>query len=286
MAASKQRASMSLKHRMATLSATYSSLKGLGHDLSRLKFEAIHSPTQAVLEGRSITLFGTNNYLGLTFDTQCIKAAIEATRAQGTGTTGSRIANGTYQGHRALEVQIAAFYGKRSAIVFSTGYTTNLGTICGLATPRDHLLIDKDSHASIYDGCQMSGAQTIRFRHNNAEDLAKRLDQLADKDGDKFIIVEGIYSMLGDHGALKEIAAVKREAPEGTYLIVDEAHSLGVLGANGRGKCEVDDVEADCDFIIGTFSKSMGTTGGFCVSDLENFDMLKFHRARTCSPRL
>jgi 8-amino-7-oxononanoate synthase len=144
-----------------------------------------------------------------------------------------------------------------------------------LAEKGDHLLIDADSHASIYDACKMSDAETTRFRHSNPEDLAKRLARLKGTPSDKLIIVEGIYSMLGDTAPLAEIAAVKREAGDNVYLMVDEAHSLGVLGASGRGKSQADGVEADCDYIVGTFSKSVGTTGGYCVSDVEGFEALR-----------
>jgi 8-amino-7-oxononanoate synthase len=222
-----------------------------------------------------VTLFGTNNYLGLTFDPACTDAAAVASRAEGSGTTGSRIANGSYGGHRALEAEIARFYGKKGCIVFSTGYVANLGMISAVTGKGDFLLIDADSHASIYDACRMSEAQTIRFRHNDPENLARKLERLKDEPGDKLIIVEGIYSMLGDTAPLAEFAAVRREAGEGVWLLVDEAHSLGVLGEHGRGQCEAEGVEADCDFVVGTFSKSVGTTGGFCVSDVEGFDRLR-----------
>ncbi len=266
---------MVLKHKIAAVDRAYGALKALGRDPSELHFGSVTSPTEARLDGRPVTLFGTNNYLGLTFDPACIEAAVTASRSEGSGTTGSRIANGSYGSHRALEEEIAAFYGKKGAIVFSTGYVANLGVIAAVAGKGDYLLIDADSHASIYDGCRMSEAQSIRFRHNDPENLARRLARLRDDPGDKLVIVEGIYSMLGDTAPLAEFAAVTREAGEGVYLLVDEAHSLGVLGANGRGQCEAEGVEADCDFIVGTFSKSVGTTGGFCVSDVEGFDRLR-----------
>jgi 8-amino-7-oxononanoate synthase len=142
-----------------------------------------------------------------------------------------------------------------------------------LAGKNDHLLLDADSHASIYDGSRLGYAQVTRFRHNSPEDLANRLRRLAGEPGDKIIVVEGIYSMLGDSAPLREFAAVKREY--GAYLIVDEAHSLGVLGETGRGLAEEAGVEADADFIVGTFSKSLAGVGGFCVSDMEGFDILR-----------
>ncbi|MEM7670359.1 MAG: aminotransferase class I/II-fold pyridoxal phosphate-dependent enzyme [Pseudomonadota bacterium] len=266
---------MGIRDRIDAVGAAYGKLQSLGRDPSSLKFDAVISPTKAVLDGRDVTLFGTNNYLGLTFDEACLRASAEATLASGAGTTGSRIANGSYDGHAALEAEIAAFYGKDGAMVFSTGYTANLGMISVLGGADDTLLIDADSHASIYDGCKMAEAETIRFRHNSPEDLAKRLRRLQGKDGDKIVIVEGIYSMLGDTAPLDEFAAVTREAGSDVYLMVDEAHSLGVFGETGRGKCQADGVEADCDFIVGTFSKSVGTTGGYCVSDIPGFDAFR-----------
>ncbi|SFH64277.1 serine palmitoyltransferase [Albimonas pacifica] len=266
---------MGLNRRAAAIRAAYGDLRAQGRDPAALRFDAVSSPTQGRLEGRDVTLFGTNNYLGLTFDPVCVEAAADAARAWGAGTTGSRIANGSYGAHLMLEQEIAAFYARRGAVVFSTGYLANLGVISALAEKGDHLLIDADSHASIYDGCRLSDADTIRFRHNDPESLARRLARLEGTPGDKIIVVEGIYSMLGDAGRLREIAAVKREAGPDVYLLADEAHSLGVLGANGRGKAEADGVEADCDYVVGTFSKSVGSVGGFCVSDREELDALR-----------
>ena len=266
---------MGLKDRIAGIQTIHTAVTAMGRDPTSLKFDMVWSPTKASLEGRNVDLFGTNNYLGLTFDPACIEAATEATATLGAGTTGSRIANGSYTGHNDLEAEIADFYGKDHAIVFSTGYVANVGMISCLGGPGDHLLIDADSHASIYDGCKMSDAETIRFRHNSPEDVAKRLRRLEGKPGDKTIIVEGIYSMLGDSAPLDEFAAVAKEAGDDVYLMVDEAHSLGVYGEHGRGKAEADGIDQDVDFIVGTFSKSVGTTGGYCVSNLEGFDRLR-----------
>jgi 8-amino-7-oxononanoate synthase len=238
-----------------------------------MRFERILSATEALLEGRPCLLFGTNNYLGLTFDATCIEATVRSVHEAGTGTTGSRIANGTYGDHALLERRIAEFYGRRSAMIFTTGYQANLGLISTLAGRDDHLLIDADSHASIYDACKLSTAEVIRFRHNDPEDLAHRLRRLKGRPGNRIIVTEGIYSMLGDSAPLREIAEVKREM--GATLIVDEAHSLGIRGKNGRGICEDAGVEADVDFVVGTFSKSLGAIGGFAVSDLPDFDLLR-----------
>ncbi len=242
------------------------------HDVN-VKVDSVLSPTEGVIYGRKTILLGTNNYLGLTFDPDCIDKAVEATRRQGTGTTGSRMANGNYDGHNKLEEAIAKFYGREHAMVFSTGYQANLGVLSTLVGRGDHLMLDADSHASIYDGSRLGGAEVIRFRHNNPDDLYKRLRRLEGAPGDRLIVVEGIYSMLGDTSPLKEIAAVKRET--GAYLLVDEAHSMGVLGETGRGLAEAAGVEADVDFIVGTFSKSLGSVGGFCVSDSPDFDVLR-----------
>ncbi len=255
------------------LKQAFAKLGGARRNPFSLVFDEIVSPTEARLGGRDVLLFGTNNYLGMTFEPACVEAATAALLREGTGTTGSRIANGTYAGHAALERQIARFLGRRDAMVFTTGYQANLGTLSGLCGREDHLLLDADSHASIYDGAKLSGAKVTRFRHNDPDDLARRLRLLASEPGDKLIVAEGIYSMLGDVAPLREFAAVKREL--GGYLLVDEAHSLGVLGGRGRGLAEACGVEADVDFVVGTFSKSLGGVGGFCASDLEDFSLLR-----------
>ena len=264
---------MSLFSKFDAIRAGIDSLVANGRNPFDVRFERILSATEAVLEGQSCLLFGTNNYLGLTFDRTCIEASVRAVHAAGTGTTGSRIANGTYCDHALLERRMAEFYGKRSAMVFTTGYQANLGLISTLAGREDQLLIDADSHASIYDACKLSHAEVIRFRHNDPDDLAHRLRRLEGRPGNRIIVIEGIYSMLGDSAPLREIAAVKREMR--ATLIVDEAHSLGIRGKKGRGVCEEAGVESDVDFVVGTFSKSLGAIGGFAVSDLPDFDLLR-----------
>ncbi len=264
---------MSIFAKFDDIRSAFNALTDAGRNPFGIRFDQILSPTEAILDGRPILLFGTNNYLGLTFDQAAIDASIEAIREAGTGTTGSRIANGTYSGHAELEQRIAEFFGKRSAMVFTTGYQANLGLISTIAGKGDHLLIDADSHASIYDACKLSAAEIIRFRHNDPNDLARRLRRLEGLPGSRIIVTEGLFSMLGDTAPLREIAAVKRET--GAYLIVDEAHSMGVMGKHGRGLAEVAGVEADVDFIVGTFSKSLGAIGGFAVSDLPDFDLLR-----------
>ena len=264
---------MALFSKFDDMRAAINALAAGGRNPFDVRFERIVSATEAVLEGRPCLLFGTNNYLGLTFDETCIAASVRSVHDGGTGTTGSRIANGTYSDHALLEHRIAEFYGKRAAMIFTTGYQANLGLISTVAARGDHLLIDADSHASIYDACKLSSAEVIRFRHNDPEDLARRLGRLKGHTGNRIIVTEGIFSMLGDSAPLREIAAVKREM--GATLIVDEAHSLGTRGKNGRGVCEDAGVENEADFIVGTFSKSLGAIGGFAVSDLPDFDLLR-----------
>ncbi|EMH4164568.1 aminotransferase class I/II-fold pyridoxal phosphate-dependent enzyme [Pluralibacter gergoviae] len=235
--------------------------------------DEIYSATEGRIGNQKIILAGTNNYLGLTFNPQAIADGQAALAAQGTGTTGSRMANGSYGPHLQLEHEIAAFFDRPSAIVFSTGYTANLGVISALAVPGAVVLLDADSHASIYDACTLGGAEIIRFRHNDAKDLERRMARLGERARDAIIIVEGIYSMLGDVAPLAEIVDIKRRL--GGYLIVDEAHSFGVLGKTGRGLAEEVGVEADVDIIVGTFSKSLAAIGGFAVGNKE-MDVLRY----------
>jgi 8-amino-7-oxononanoate synthase len=264
---------MGLFDKFKPLIESHAAVKQVGADPFGVKMERVLSPTEAIIDGRNTILVGTNNYLGLTFDDQPVGAAIDALRRHGTGTTGSRIANGSYQGHKGLERELARFYGRKHCMVFTTGYQANLGVIATLAGPKDYLIIDADSHASIYDACRMGAATVIRFKHNDAADLDKRLARLAGTEGDKIIVVEGIYSMLGDQAPLAEIVEVKKK--HGAYIILDEAHSMGVLGRTGRGLAEEVGVEDEIDFIVGTFSKSLGAIGGYCVSDHRDFDILR-----------
>ncbi|WJQ58498.1 aminotransferase class I/II-fold pyridoxal phosphate-dependent enzyme, partial [Escherichia coli] len=208
-----------------------------------------------------------------TFNHDAIAEGQAALAAQGTGTTGSRMANGSYAPHLALEKEIAEFFNRPTAIVFSTGYTANLGVISALADHNAVVLLDADSHASIYDACSLGGAEIIRFRHNDAKDLERRMVRLGERAKEAIIIVEGIYSMLGDVAPLAEIVDIKRRL--GGYLIVDEAHSFGVLGATGRGLAEAVGVEDDVDIIVGTFSKSLASIGGFAVGS-EAMEVLRY----------
>lgn len=249
-------------------------VRAAGADPFAVRLERVLSPTRAIVDGRETILLGTNNYLGLTFDPTCVEAACEATRRAGTGTTGSRIANGTYALHRDLEEAFARLLDRRSCIVFTTGYQANLGMLAGLAGPRDIVLVDADSHASIWDGCRLSGARVVRFRHNDPEDLDRRLTRLAGEGECKLVVVEGLYSMLGDVAPIRDFVEVKKR--HGAWLFVDEAHSFGVFGAHGRGVAEEQGVDREVDFVAGTFSKSLGAVGGFGASDHPAFDLLRY----------
>jgi 8-amino-7-oxononanoate synthase len=184
------------------------------------------------------------------------------------------MANGTFTEHVKLEQELAAYFDRKHSIVFSTGYAATMGMGSTLAGPGDVIVLDADSHASIYDGVRLGGADIIRFRHNDAADLGKRLRRLGQRVENTLIIVEGIYSMLGDQAPLADIAAVKRKY--GGTLLVDEAHSLGMLGEHGRGVAEAAGVEDDVDFVVGTFSKSLGATGGYCVSNHPELEAIRF----------
>jgi 8-amino-7-oxononanoate synthase len=251
------------RHEMAKL---------LGTSPIGVPFEKILTPTKALFEGREITLVGTNNYLGLTFNENVRQSMIEAIETLGSATTGSRQANGTYGDHAALEDELKAYFDAESAIVFTTGYQTNLGAISALASGEDHILIDADSHACIYDACRLTDAATHRFRHNDPENLNKRLQRLPET-GARLVVVEGMYSMFGDVAPLDELVEVAHA--NDAMIFVDEAHSVGCFGENGRGIAEAKGVLEDVDFISGTFSKSLASIGGFCVSKHPEFESIR-----------
>lgn len=234
--------------------------------------EEVRSPTQAVIRGRETILLGTYNYMGMTFDPDVIAAGKTALEQFGSGTNGSRMLNGTFRDHVDAEEALKEFYGAAHAMVFSTGYQANLGIISTIAGKGEYVVLDADSHASIYDGCALGNAEIVRFRHNSVEDLDKRLGRLPAEAG-KLVVLEGVYSMLGDIAPLREMVAVAKK--HGCMVLVDEAHSMGFFGPNGRGVYEDQGLEADVDFVIGTFSKSVGTVGGFCVSNHPKFEAMR-----------
>jgi len=235
------------------------------------------SPTVAICGGRETMLLGTYNYMGMTFDPDVITAGKEALAEFGAGTTGSRVFNGTYAGHRAVEQILCEFYGMNHAMVFSTGYQANLGIISTIVGKCDYILLDIDSHASIWDGCKMSDAEVVPFKHNDSSALERRLSRMP-ADAGKLLVLEGVYSMLGDVAPLREMIGIAKKY--GAMVLVDEAHSMGVLGRNGRGAAEDQDCLDEVDFIIGTFSKSVGTVGGFCISNHPKFEIMRL----TCRP--
>jgi len=237
-----------------------------------LVMEEVLSPTVAICNGKKTILLGTYNYMGMTFDEDVRQAGLKALEEFGSGTTGSRVLNGTYSLHRDCEEALKEFYDMDHAMVFSTGYQANLGIISTLAGKGDYVILDIDSHASIYDGCAMGNAEIVAFRHNDVEALEKRLKRLPAEAG-KLVVLEGVYSMMGDVAPLKDMVRICKE--NGAMVLVDEAHSMGFIGENGRGVCEEQGVIDDVDFIIGTFSKSVGTVGGFCVSNHPKAEILR-----------
>jgi 8-amino-7-oxononanoate synthase len=235
--------------------------------------DEIKSPTIAMIKGKETILVGTYNYMGMTFDPDVIQAGKDALDQFGTGTNGSRVLNGTYKDHKDVEDALRDFYGMSGAMVFSTGYQANLGFVSAIAGKGDYIILDADSHASIYDGCAMGNAEVVRFRHNNVEDLDKRLGRIP-ADALKLVILEGVYSMVGDVAPLAQMVAVAKK--HGAMIMSDEAHSMGFFGPNGRGVYEELGLQDDIDFVVGTFSKSVGTVGGFVVSNHPKFEVLRF----------
>jgi len=266
---------MSLFEKFEKNAALYNQLESTGSNPFTVKMEEMKGPTRALIKGKEIILAGTNNYLGLTFQDKAVAAAQQAVADAGTGTTGSRFANGTYAGHKKLEEDLAEFLGLQYCVVFSTGYQANLGAIAALAKPgEDVIMIDADCHACIYDGCQLSGAETIRFRHNSPESLDKRLARLDPNVKGKLVCIEGMYSMFGDIAPIEEFTEVAHS--HGAHILVDEAHSFGVYGENGRGVAEAQGVLDKIDFYTGTFSKSLASIGGFVVSNHAELEYLRF----------
>jgi len=265
---------MSLLEKFSIARELRSGLEDAGKDPTTVVFDRLISATEGLVEGRATILAGTNNYLGLTFDPSCIAAGVAAMQTQGTGTTGSRMANGSYAAHGALEAELADFFGCPNAMVFSTGYAANLGVLSALLGKDDAVLLDSDAHASLYDGCRMSEADIYRFKHNDVQSLERRIARLGDRASRCLIVVEGMYSVLGDCAPLKEIVDIKERY--GAFLLVDEAHSLGVFGERGCGVGEAQGVLDKVDFIVGTFSKSLGAMGGFCASKHDVLGLFRY----------
>jgi 8-amino-7-oxononanoate synthase len=230
---------------------------------------------EVIVEGRKMIMLGSNNYLGLTSHPEVKAAAIEAVRKYGSGCAGSRFLNGTLDIHVKLEEQLAAFFRKDGALMFSTGYQSNLGIISSLAGKDDVVVIDKLDHASIIDACKLSYAVVKKFRHNDMRSLEFVLKECGDRG--KLVVVDGVYSMEGDIAPLPEIGPLCRKY--GARLMVDDAHGVGVLGKTGRGTAEHFGMEKDVDIIMGTYSKSLASIGGFVVADEDVIHFMK-HNSR------
>ncbi len=225
------------------------------------------------MDGREMIMIGSNNYLGLTHDPRVIEAAVEATRKYGTSCSGSRFLNGTLDIHVELEEKIARFMGREAALIFSTGYQTNFGSLSALAHKNDILYIDRSDHASIYAGTRAGYGATIRrYKHNDMDDLERQLQQ-SDPDKGKLIISDSVFSMEGDLVHLERMQVLAKKYKARIYL--DEAHGVGVLGKNGRGCAEHLGLEQGVDLIMSTFSKSFASLGGFISGDAYVISYLK-----------
>jgi 8-amino-7-oxononanoate synthase len=225
------------------------------------------------MEGAERLMLGSNNYLGLTGDERVKQAARDALDRYGTGLTGSRLMNGTLPMHRELEEEIAAWMETEDSLVFTTGYQANLGCLSGVLGPSDTVIVDSSDHASILDGCKLSGARMRPFRHRRLERLEQMLERAAGDGGGVLVVVDGVYSMEGDICDLPAVA--ERSRRHGARLMVDEAHAVGVLGPRGAGSCELWDVEDSVDLRMGTFSKSLASCGGFIAGPADVIDYLR-----------
>ena len=233
--------------------------------------------TEVDMGGHKVLMFGSNAYTGLTGDERVIEAGVRAMRQYGSGCAGSRFLNGTLDIHVQLEKELAAFVGKEDALCFSTGFTVNSGVIPQLLTRSDYILCDDRDHASIVDGRRLCYANYLKFRHNDMEDLERQLQKCA-PDTVKLIVVDGVFSMEGDLANLPRIVELKKQY--GATIMVDEAHGIGVFGRQGRGVCDHFGVTDDIDLIMGTFSKSLASIGGFITADKTIINWLR-HTART-----
>jgi len=241
-------------------------------------FRCIEEPhgNYVVCDGERKVMIGSNNYLGLAQDPRVIEAACEATRLYGAGCTGSRLLNGTIRLHVELEEALAAFLQRDSVLLFSTGFFANQGALASLTEEGDAILCDRENHASIIDGCNFAPAKLIPYRHNSAASLRNRLKRVPPEAG-RLVVMDGVFSMSGDIADLPPLLEVSKE--NGAFVYVDEAHSLGVLGPQGRGTVHHFGLNDEVDIVMGTFSKSLGSMGGFVAGDAQMIEFLK-HRAR------
>ncbi|SMC97898.1 serine palmitoyltransferase [Pedobacter africanus] len=242
-------------------------------------FRAIESgqDTEVMIDGKKVLMFGSNSYLGLTNHPKIKEASKAAIDKYGTGCAGSRFLNGTLDIHIELERRLATYVGKEAAVLFSTGFQVNLGVISCLLDRNDYLILDEYDHASIIDGSRLSFSRSIKYAHNDMDDLRKKLSRLPE-DAAKLIVADGIFSMEGDLVNLPEIVSIADEF--GANIMMDDAHSLGVIGLNGAGTASHFGLTDKVDLIMGTFSKSLASLGGFIAGTEETIEFVK-HRARS-----
>ena len=233
--------------------------------------------TEVMMDSKKVLMFGSNSYMGLTYDKRIVDAAIAATKKYGTGCAGSRFLNGTLDLHVQLEKELAAFLGKEDCLVFTTGFTVNEGVIPTLVDRRDYIICDDRDHASIVDGRRLSFATQLKYKHNDMEALEKELKK-CNLDSVKLIIVDGVFSMEGDLAPLPEIVRLKEKY--NASIMVDEAHGMGVFGRQGRGVCDHFGVTDQVDVIMGTFSKSFASLGGFVAADSDTINWIR-HTCRS-----
>ena len=229
---------------------------------------------EVIMEGRRRIMLGSNNYLGLTICDDVVEAGIKAIEKYGTGCSGSRFLNGTLDLHLELESEIAKFLRKDAAITFSTGFQSNAGIISAIVGMHDYVICDRENHASIYAGCQLSYGKLLRFKHNDMSDLKACLERVPDECG-ALVVVDGVFSMGGDVANLPEV--VRLAKARGARVMVDDAHGLGVLGAGGRGTAFHYGLEKDVDIFMGTFSKSLASLGGYLAGDAKVVDYVRHH---------
>ena len=233
--------------------------------------------TEVMMDGKKVLMFGSNSYMGLTYDKRIVDAAIAATKKYGTGCAGSRFLNGTLDLHVQLEKELATFLGKEDCLVFTTGFTVNEGVIPTLVDRRDYIICDDRDHASIVDGRRLSFATQLKYKHNDMEALEKELKK-CNPDSVKLIIVDGVFSMEGDLAPLPEIVRLKEKY--NASIMVDEAHGMGVFGRQGRVVCDHFGVTDQVDVIMGTFSKSFASLGGFVAADSDTINWIR-HTCRS-----
>ncbi|MCL6589979.1 MAG: 8-amino-7-oxononanoate synthase [Firmicutes bacterium] len=260
-------------------------MKQIAEELQKIKdkglfreFKWLEAPqgTDTVINGRKVLLLSSNSYLGLCNDARLKKAAINAIEKYGVGAGGSRLTTGSYLLHRQLELELARFKHTESAMIFNTGYMANLGTIAGLADEGWVIYCDRLNHASIIDGCRLSGAKLVIYKHCDPADLEKKLQRYGG--GSKLIVTDGVFSMDGDIAPLKEIVAIARKYQ--ALTMVDDAHATGVIGPNGGGTADYFGLEAEIDIQMGTLSKALAGEGGFVAGKRELIEYLR-HRAKS-----